>query len=188
MISQILNKALIVSTLFLFLIQAGCSVPGNKKNDRKIKEMNSNTDGMVWIPGGEFTMGNKNRSVDHEFPSHEVSVKGFWMDATEVTNAQFKKFVDETGYVTVAERPVNWDELKKQLPQGTPKPDESLLVPGSLVFTPPDHPVSLVDYSQWWSWVPGASWKHPGGPTSTIQNMDSFPVVQIAYEDAHAYA
>ncbi|MBX3352307.1 MAG: formylglycine-generating enzyme family protein [Phycisphaeraceae bacterium] len=145
--------------------------------------------GMVWIPGGEFLMGSVGPlSRPDEGPLHAVRVDGFWMDATEVTNAQFRAFVEATGYVTVAERPLDWDELKKQLPEGTPRlPDEDLL-PGSLVFTPPDHAVDLRDASRWWSWVPGASWRHPEGPASALDGRDDHPVVHIAFEDAMAYA
>jgi formylglycine-generating enzyme required for sulfatase activity len=143
---------------------------------------------MVWIPGGEFIMGTSDaQAYDHEKPAHKVRVSGFWMDRTEVTNKQFAKFVNATGYVTVAERKPDWEELKKQLPANTPKPHDSLLVPGSLKFQPPCHDVSLNNYAQWWSWTPGASWKHPEGKTSSIEEKDDFPVVHIAYEDAVVY-
>mgnify|MGYP001169655340 CR=1 FL=1 len=145
-------------------------------------------EGMVWIAGGEFTMG----SVDplarpDESPLLTVHVDGFWIDATEVTNAQFRAFVEATGYVTVAERPVDWEELKAQVPEGTPRPPDEALAPGSLVFTPPDHPVSMADASAWWSWTHGADWRHPGGPDTTIDGKDNWPVVHIAFEDALAY-
>ena len=144
--------------------------------------------GMVWIPGGEFTMGSTDSLArPDESPLHRVRVDGFWMDVTEVTNAQFAEFVKATGYKTVAERPVDWEELKKQLPEGTPRPDEKMLLPGSLVFTPPDQPVDLRAYEQWWSWTTGASWRHPQGPGSSIDGKDNHPVVHIAYEDAVAY-
>jgi formylglycine-generating enzyme len=147
------------------------------------------TEGMVWIPGGEFTMGSTDSLArPDERPLHRVRVDGFWIDATEVTNAQFRAFADATGYKTVAERPVDWEELKKQVPEGTPKPADEMLKPGSLVFTPPDHPVDLGAYEQWWSWTTGASWRHPEGPNSTIEGKDNHPVVQIAYEDAVAYS
>jgi formylglycine-generating enzyme required for sulfatase activity len=147
------------------------------------------TAGMVWIAGGEFLMGSTDPLARRdESPVHRVRVSGFWMDATEVTNAQFRAFVDATGYKTVAERAVDWEELKKQLPEGTPKPAEAMLLPGSLVFTPPDHPVDLAMSEQWWSWQTGANWRHPEGPGSTIDGKDSYPVVQIAHEDATAYA
>ncbi len=143
---------------------------------------------MVWIPGGEFTMGGDDPlSRADERPKHRVRVDGFWMDVTEVTNAQFAEFVDATGYVTVAERPVDWEELKKQVEPGTPKPPDEMLAPGSLVFTPPDHAVDLGDIFAWWSWVSGANWRHPEGPESSIEGRERFPVVHIAYEDAVAY-
>ncbi|MBE9586061.1 formylglycine-generating enzyme family protein [Mucilaginibacter sp. JRF] len=145
-------------------------------------------DGMVFIKGGTFGMGGDNdQASEDEFPKHKVTVNGFWMDATEVTNAQFAKFVKATGYITTAERKPDWNELKKQLPPGTPKPDESMLVPASLVFTPPDHPVKLDNYAQWWAWVPGADWKHPQGPNSSIVGKDNYPVVHVSYYDAQAY-
>lgn len=145
--------------------------------------------GMVWIPAGEFSMG----SVDplarpDEAPVHRVRVDGFWMDATEVTNAQFAAFVEATGYVTVAERPVDWEELKKQLPEGTPRPPDEALEPGSLAFTPPDHPVDLRRYDLWWTWTHGASWRHPEGPGSSIDDRMDHPVVHVAWDDAVAYA
>ncbi|MBT34166.1 MAG: sulfatase, partial [Thalassobius sp.] len=146
-------------------------------------------EGMVWIPGGEFIMGSNHESAGPaEMNEHKVKVFSFWMDETEVTNAEFRKFIEATGYVTVAERPIDWEEMKKQLPPNTPKPDDEVLKPGSLVFTPPANPVSLHDYSQWWSWVHGADWKHPKGPDSSIEGKDNYPVVHIAYEDAEAYA
>jgi formylglycine-generating enzyme required for sulfatase activity len=143
---------------------------------------------MVWIPGGEFSMGSTDPLArPDEQPVHRVRVDGFWMDATEVTNAQFAAFVKATGYVTVAERKVDWEELKKQVPPGTPKPDDAALAPGSLVFTPPAQPVDLRNHQQWWSWVPGANWRHPAGPGSSIEGKDDHPVVQIAWDDAVAY-
>lgn len=145
--------------------------------------------GMVWIPGGEFIMGdNEERPTDNAQQLHAVKVDGFWMEETEVTNAQFKAFVEATGYKTVAERPLDWEELKKQVPPGTPKPGDDVLQPGSMVFTPPSAPVTLNDYSQWWRWVVGANWQHPEGPQSSIEGKAKYPVVQIAYEDAEAYA
>jgi formylglycine-generating enzyme required for sulfatase activity len=146
------------------------------------------TAGMVYIPGGRFMMGADNKQAsDDEYPKHEVTVGPFWMDATEVTNAQFKEFVDATGYITIAERKPDWEELKKTLPPGTPKPHDSLLVPASLVFRQSKGPVDLRDYSQWWSWVPGADWKHPEGPGSSIEGRENYPVVHISWYDAMAY-
>lgn len=131
---------------------------------------------------------NDQKSYEHERPAHLISVDGFWMDITEVTNLQYKKFVEATGYVTVAERVPDWEVLKLQLPAGTPKPDDSLLAPGSLVFTPPNEPVlTLNDWSKWWRWKTGANWRSPEGPGSTLEGRWDHPVVHIAYEDAVAY-
>ncbi len=146
------------------------------------------TGGMVWIPGGAFMMGGDNEQADpDEFPKHEVKVAGFWMDATEVTNAEFRAFVEATGYVTIAERKPDWEEIKKELPPGTPKPPDEMLVPASLVFSSPGQQVNLNDYSQWWEWKAGASWKHPTGPESTIEGKDNYPVVHVSWFDAMAY-
>ncbi len=144
---------------------------------------------MVWIPGGDFVAGTDDRSAyDHERPAHPVRVKSFWMEATEVTNAQYKKFVNATAYITVAERKPSWEDLKQQLPPDTPKPHDSLFVPGALAFhAPDDNPVLVNDYSRWWTWTPGASWKHPVGPGSNLDNRWDHPVIHIAYEDALAY-
>ncbi len=145
--------------------------------------------GMVWIPGSEFTMGTDDvRSFPNERPAHKVQLEGFWMDEHDVTNAEFAKFVEATGYVTTAERKPDWEELKKELPPGTPKPDESVLVAGSLVFTPTSQPVPLNDLSAWWRWVRGASWRHPEGPGSGIEGRENHPVVQVSWDDATAYA
>jgi sulfatase modifying factor 1 len=144
--------------------------------------------GMVWIKNGTFNMGGDNKQAgEDEYPKHKVMVTGFWMDATEVTNAQFEKFVKATGYITTAERKPDWEELKKQVPPGTPKPDDKLLVAASLVFNQPAHPVNLNDYSQWWTWKNGANWRHPHGPESNIKGKENFPVVHISWFDAVAY-
>ena len=143
---------------------------------------------MVWIPGGEFAMGSTDPLArDDEQPVHRVRVRGFWMDATEVTNAQFRAFVQATGYRTVAERPIDWEELRTQVPEGTPKPPPEKLLPGSLVFAPPANAVALDDVAQWWSWTTGADWQHPTGPGSSIEGKDDLPVVHVAHEDALAY-
>lgn len=145
--------------------------------------------GMVLIPGGEFTMGTDDRrSLANERPAHRVKVDAFWIDEHDVTNAEFRRFVDAAGYATLAERVIDWDELKKQLPPGTPKPDDRLLQPGALVFTPPNHTVDLRDMSQWWRWTVGANWRHPRGPGSDIVGKDNYPVVQVCWDDAVAYA
>lgn len=149
-------------------------------------------EGMVWIPGGEFTQGaveGDKMAVNHEKPAHRVAVDGFFMDETEVTNAEFREFVDATGYKTVAEREIYWEDIKTQLPPGTPKPHDSLLQPGSLIFKKTKTSVpNLYDYSQWWEWKVGTSWKHPQGPGSSIEGKEDYPVVHIAYEDAVAYS
>jgi len=145
--------------------------------------------GMVLIPAGEFVMGTDDPQVQpNEWPARRVAVGAFWMDATPVTNAQFRRFVEATGYVTTAEKPVDWEELKKQVPPGTPKPDDEKLKPGSLVFTPPRKSVDLRDLSNWWTWVNGADWRHPQGPDSSIDGKADYPVVQVSWDDAVAYA
>ena len=147
-------------------------------------------EGMVWIPGGEFSMGARDpfdmkdivgmQATTDSRPIHRVAVEGFWMDATEVTNEQFARFVKATGYVTVAERKPRQEDFPTAPPEN--------LVPGSVVFAPPDHAVPLNDHFQWWAYVDGADWRHPLGPQSSIEGKEKFPVVQIAYEDAEAYA
>ncbi len=145
--------------------------------------------GMVWIPGGEFSMGtNAAIGWSDEKPAHRVSVRGFWMDEAEVTNAQFQRFIDATGYKTTAERPPVLEEIMKQSPPGTPPPAPEVMVPGSLVFTMTSGPVSLDDFSQWWKWTPGANWRHPEGPGSDIKGRMEHPVVHVSWDDAVAYA
>jgi formylglycine-generating enzyme required for sulfatase activity len=134
--------------------------------------------GMVWVPGGVFLMGDE--TMPDAMPRHAVWVDGFWMDETEVTNAEFAQFVDATGYVTVAERPLN--------PADFPGAPAEALVPGAVVFAEPAGAVSLGDHLQWWSYVPGAHWRHPLGPASSIKGIENHPVVHVAWEDAQAYA
>lgn len=157
----------------------------NQKHDPQ-----NTPEGMVWIPGGEFSMGADGKAngasmcssstVSDSLPIHRVSVAGFWMDATEVTNAQFEKFVEATGYKTVAEIA----PTKEQFPDA---PAENL-VAGSVVFAPTPKPVRLDNHFQWWAYIPGANWRHPEGPLSDIKGRENFPVVQVAYPDALAYA
>jgi formylglycine-generating enzyme len=146
---------------------------------------------MVWIPGGEFSMGAVDplgqdanvvgmQATEDSRPIHRVYVDGFWMDKTEVTNQQFEAFVKATNYVTVAERTPRAEDFPGAPPEN--------LVAGSVVFSPPDHAVPLDDHFQWWAYVRGADWRHPAGPTSDLKGREQFPVVHIAYEDALAYA
>jgi sulfatase modifying factor 1 len=137
-------------------------------------------DGMAWIPGGTFWMGCGNCAMPDALPVHLVTVNGFWMDRTPVTNAEFQRFVKATGYVTVAERPLD----PKEFP-GVPK---DKLTPGSAVFSPTSQPVPLDNPLQWWRYTPGASWKHPEGSGSGVDKQGDHPVVHIVYEDASAYA
>jgi len=134
---------------------------------------------MVWIPGGTFMMG----SDDHypeEAPAHPVTVDGFWMDQFTVTNAQFSHFVEETNYVTTAERAPRVEDYPGAKPE--------MLVPASVVFYRPGRPVDLRNHFDWWTYVPGASWRHPLGPCSTLKGLHKHPVVHVAFEDAAAYA
>lgn len=146
--------------------------------------------GMVWIPGGTYTMGSelKDSRFKDAKPLHEVSVTGFWMDACEVTNDQYAEFVAATGYKTVAERKPEKAEIMSKARPGAREPTEAELVPGSVVFTPPPVPVPLNQGEDlWWAWVPGAYWKQPEGPGSNLNGRGQHPVVQIAWDDAVAY-
>ncbi len=186
---QLKYKTLNKKNIFLLVIYVlftGCKDLTNKEN------LNiSPPEGMIWVSGKSFVKGGKEidkYAMERELPSHEVYVDGFFIDVTEVTNKQFKKFVEETGYITIAERKINWDEIKKNLPPNTPKPADSVLQPGSLIFNKEIKKVdNMGNYFQWWKWKIGANWKQPLGPGSTIKNMDDFPVVHVAYEDALAY-
>lgn len=134
-------------------------------------------------------MGSDNEdSKPDEKPVHRVRVDGFWMDTTPVTNKQFKEFVDATGYVTTAEKAPTLEEIMSQVPSGTPPPSPELLVAASLVFKPSNGPISLRNSHAWWEWKPGANWKHPLGPDSTIEGKEDHPVVQVSWYDAQAYA
>jgi formylglycine-generating enzyme required for sulfatase activity len=145
--------------------------------------------GMVWIPGGDFTMGtDSSLGWAEEKPAHRVRVDGFWMDQTDVTNAQFLRFVKATGYVTTAEKPPDVEEIMRQSRPGAPRPPKEMLVPGALVFQPTKGPVDTRDFSQWWHWTPGADWRHPEGPASSIDGREDHPVVQVSWFDAVAYA
>lgn len=144
---------------------------------------------MVKIEGGEFLMGAPDdKGRPDEYPQHRVKLSSFYIDKTEVTNAQFAAFVKATGYVTTAEKAPDWEEMKKQLPPGTPKPADSLFVAASLVFVPTSEPVSLYNPGNWWQWTNGADWRHPEGPGSSIKGKENYPVVQVSWDDANAYA
>jgi formylglycine-generating enzyme required for sulfatase activity len=147
---------------------------------------------MVWVPGGEFTMGSDDDEAwPDEKPAHRVRVDGFWMDRTEVTNAQFRAFVEATGHVTTAEKPIDPAEIMRQSPPGTPPPEKDQLLPGALVFVPTKGPVKLRGpgvHRQWWKWTAGANWRHPEGPGSSIEGKDDHPVVHVSWDDAVAYA
>lgn len=181
------TKGQIIFILFIILLNQSC------KNQTQIKkeEQISQIPGMVWIPGGIYDMGasdSDRMALSHEKPKHTVKVDGFYMDETEVTNAQFSRFIQATNYITTAERPVDWELIKQQLPPGTPKPHDSLLLPGSLLFKKTKESVpNLYDFSQWWRWTNGANWKQPEGKGSSIDGKDNHPVVHVSYEDAMAY-
>ncbi len=134
---------------------------------------------MVWIPGGTFLMGSDNHYPE-EGPTHYVTVDGFWMDKYTVTNKQFRRFVEETGYVTVAERQPSLDDYPDALPE--------LLVPGSAVFQRPRQPVDLRNPGNWWTYTPGACWRQPQGTSSNLRGRADHPVVHVAHEDVEAYA
>jgi formylglycine-generating enzyme len=146
-------------------------------------------EGMAWIKGGEYLMGSSdNDGSADEYPVHKVKLTGFWMDQNEVTNSEFDRFVSATGYITTAEKAINWEEMKKQLPPGTPRPPASLLAASSLVFQCSQRVVSLGDPSQWWTWKRGADWRRPQGPGSSIDGKENYPVVHVSWDDANAYA
>ncbi len=136
-------------------------------------------DGMAWIPGGTFRMGSDHHYPE-EAPAHTVRVDGFFVDRHAVTNTQFRKFVEATGHVTLAERPANAADYPGAKPE--------LLVPSSVMFRKSDGPVDMRNHHNWWTYVAGADWRHPRGPGSSLQGLWNHPVVHVAYEDAEAYA
>jgi formylglycine-generating enzyme required for sulfatase activity len=161
--------------------QAPGAIPAQAPPVRREKPDGPAPEGMVWIPGGQFWMGTDDRATNDAGPVHLVTLDGFWMDRTEVTNRQFEAFVQATGYTTVAER--------KPDPKDFPGADPALLVPGSLVFSPPaTGEVSLDQPLSWWRYAPGADWRHPEGPDSNINGRDDHPVVHVCFDDAEAFA
>jgi formylglycine-generating enzyme required for sulfatase activity len=162
-------------------MNAFVSISSPGRNKERIKPpCPAPQENMAWIPGGTFLMGS-NDHYPEEAPAHYVTVEGFWMDKHTVTNEQFSRFVEATGYLTVAERPLN----PADYPGGKPE----TLVPGSIVFKKPPHRVDLRNHFNWWTYAPGASWRHPLGPGSSLKRgMARHPVTHIAYEDAEAYA
>ncbi len=135
--------------------------------------------GMVRLDGGTFRMGSE-QFYPEEAPVHHVALDPFWIDAKPVTVRDFRRFAEETGYVTHAERAPD--------PADYPGADPALLVPGSVVFRKPPERVPLGDWRRWWAWVPGADWRHPGGPGTSVKGRDRHPVVHVAHADAVAYA
>jgi formylglycine-generating enzyme len=167
------KRGSLVLSAAAFLVSFGAAVGVCTLLDRP-------SEGMVWIPGGDFMMGtDADVGRPEEKPAHRARVDGFWMDRTEVTNAQFEAFVLATGYVTTAEKTPTLEDLLKHVPAGSTPPTPASLVPGSLVFTPG---------ATWWTWTPGADWRHPEGPQSSIAGRERHPVVQVSWDDAAAYA
>ncbi|MDX8495344.1 formylglycine-generating enzyme family protein [Mesorhizobium sp. VK22B] len=134
---------------------------------------------MVWIPGGQFMMGSDS-AYQEEAPAHRVRVDGFWMDRCTVTNTEFERFVADTGYVSLAEKPANAADYPGAKPE--------MLAPSSIIFKKPSRPVDMRNHYNWWVYVAGANWRHPRGPASTIHKLGDHPVVHVAFEDVEAYA
>ena len=181
-----------------YQIEASCSstLPSRfgvkKVNTNNFLDSNSKSvshQGMKYIPAGSFKMGATDKiGRDDEYPSHQVKLNGFWIDETEVTNKQFADFVKATGYKTIAERKPDWEKLKKQLPPDTPKPPDEVLVPAALTFKTPNRQVDINNPGEWWHWTAGADWKHPQGLGSSIKGKENYPVTQVCWDDAVAYA
>lgn len=192
----------ISKVMILVLLLSGCGTepervgegrPATKTvqtaSPEKTEKEKTAPQGMQYIPAGTLKMGGDNAQADkNEFPKHSVKIDAFYMDETEVTNAEFARFVKSTGYVTVAERQIDWEEMKKDLPAGTPKPPDEVLQPGAVVFQKTAQPVSLDNPSVWWKWVTGAHWRQPAGPGSDLAGKTNHPVVHVAWDDAEAYA
>ena len=197
-VSAILLIATSMFWVFFTKREKGPSHPGHHSGDAELRSNHTgdnsaslvvtNTtpaptqapDGMVWIPGGTFWMGCDDCDMPDTEPVHLVTVDAFWIDRTPITNAQFEQFVNATGYITIAER--------RPDPKDYPGVDPSKLVAGSAVFIPPQSDVPLDDATQWWRYIPGASWRHPEGPGTVIDGREDHPVVHVAWVDAVAYA
>ncbi len=176
-----INVYLIGSILLVALFSCG--------QNQSVEETPDSPPGMVYIPGGLFEMGKATIGAEpDEWPPFQVELSPFFMDESEVTNAQFAQFVASTGYITIAELATNWRELRATLPEGTPRPPDSLLAAGSMVFVPSNGPIDLRFELQWWAWKPGADWRHPEGPESSIEDRMDHPVVHVTWDDAQAYA
>jgi len=177
--------------LLLVFLSVSCKDEAQKTTETTTTVTTEVPEGMIWVEKKTFLQGAKdtdNFAMPREKPAHLVTVDGFFIDITEVTNKQFKAFVEATGYVTIAEREIDWEVMKKELPPNTPKPHDSILQPGSLIFNKDVNAVAnMENYGQWWTWKTGANWKHPEGPNSSIEGKDDYPVVHVAYDDALAY-
>jgi formylglycine-generating enzyme required for sulfatase activity len=171
------NKTVLLLSVILFLVafKLSYSINEGTASEHGSKCIKPNAE-QVWIEGKTFTMGD-DQNYREERPAHKVTVDGFWIDAHEVTNAQFREFIEDTGYVTVSERIPNPEEIPGAPPE--------MLKPGSGTFTPPGKGERI---TSWWSYTPGANWKHPDGPGSSIEGMDNYPVIHISFEDAQTYA
>lgn len=168
---------------------AGCQTGTPEQGKTEIPSSIAALNPMILIPAGEFGMGaDDDTGMPDEYPQHIVKVDSFWIDEHEVTNAEFRAFVNATGYVTTAERPITKEEYMRSLPPGSPEPDSAALLPGSLIFVATDHAVDLNDVSQWWRFELGADWQHPAGPDSDIKGKDQHPVIHVSWEDAQAFA
>lgn len=181
-----MKKKLHIILLSLSLFLVGCE----KESKPSVPNIKA-PKGMIWVEGKTFLQGAKlsdSFAMEREKPAHIVTVEGFFMDITEVTNKQFKAFIDATKYTTVAEREIDWEQMKLQLPAETIKPHDSVLQPGSLIFNKNINAVvNMNNYYQWWTWKIGANWKHPKGPNSSIDGKDNHPVVHVSFEDVIAY-
>ncbi|MGB5983197.1 MAG: formylglycine-generating enzyme family protein [Nonlabens sp.] len=190
-VSNIKRTFFLISVLSIFLACRNENKTHITIDEEPREKQMEAPEGMVWVAPKTFIQGAKEGdpyAMPREKPAHEVKTDGFFIDITEVTNREFKEFVDATGYITVAERKIDWEVMKNQLPPGTPKPHDSIFEPGSLIFNKEVQAVvNMENYSQWWTWKRGADWQHPQGPDSDIKGKENYPVVHVALEDALAY-